>query len=268
MGGRHRDSEFPSLSGTSQPQYQNQSQAIWANQRAVQQNPVQRPNQQHPIASQTPQQHQHTQQVQDQSQRPSEDILSATSHLTNAIDDHRYGGTGTLGQLSASRQPQTTNVDDFPPLGRNGTDENDDRRSSIMQNSGFGGFSSTNAFSLPPDQAQARNTLPSASSSQANNTRSSSVVDRLTSPNGIGFGGKARALASRICTICSYATQLHPMGALRSNQYVKALLVHKNKIGMWVLYITRLFITQLMERTEYLSGARIPATRKHDELPP
>ncbi len=58
-----------------------------------------------------------------------------------------------------------------------------------MQNAGFGAFSNTNAFSLPQDQIQTRHGLPSASSSQANNTRSSSVVERLTSPNGMGFGG-------------------------------------------------------------------------------
>lgn len=59
-----------------------------------------------------------------------------------------------------------------------------------MQNAGFGGFSNANTFSLPQDQIQSRHGLPSTSSSQANNTRSSSVVERLTSPNGMGFGGE------------------------------------------------------------------------------
>ncbi len=115
-------------------------------------------------------------------------MFTGSSHLQSALEDHRYGGTGSLGQISASRQPQATSVDDFPPLGRNGTDETDERRGAI-QNAGYGGFSNTNAFSLPSDQGQVRNPLPSASSSQANNTRSSSVVDRLTSSNGLGFGG-------------------------------------------------------------------------------
>ena len=183
-------SEFPSLSGNSQPQYQNASQAIWANQRAVQQTPVQRPQhpQQQPINTQVSQQHQQTQQPQDQPHRTTEDIFSASSHLQSSLDDHRYGGAGTLGQMPASRQPQPTGVDEFPPLGRNGTDDNDDRRG-VVPNTGFAGFSN-NAFSLPSDQQQGRNPLASASSSQANNTRSSSVVDRLTSPNGMGFGGK------------------------------------------------------------------------------
>lgn len=58
-----------------------------------------------------------------------------------------------------------------------------------MQNAGLGAFTNVNAFSLPQDQPQPRNALPSASSSQANNTRSPSAMDRITSPNGIGFGG-------------------------------------------------------------------------------
>lgn len=184
------DSEFPSLSGTSQPQYQNASQALWANQRAIQQTPVQRPQQQpqqqHAISSQASQQQQ-SQQAQDQPQRANDEIYSSTSHLQSALDDSRY--QSALGQMPASRQPQTTNVDDFPPLGRNGTDENDDRRGTIMPSPGYGGFSNSNAFSLPPDQIQARNPLTSAPGSQANNTRSSSAVGRLTSPNANGFGG-------------------------------------------------------------------------------
>ncbi|KAL6717259.1 transcriptional regulator [Lecanora helva] len=197
-------SEFPSLSGTSQPQYQNSSQAIWANQRAVQQTPVQRPQhqqaqqqqhqhqqqqQQQPIVSQAPQQHQN-QQSHDQSHRSNEDMYSASSHLQNALEDRRYGGAGALGQMPATNQTQATNVDDFPPLGRNGTGENDDRRG-VMQNAGFGSFANANTFPIGPDHGQSRSALPSASGSQANNTRSSSVADRLTSPNGVGFGASS-----------------------------------------------------------------------------
>ena len=93
--------------------------------------------------------------------------------------------------MPSTRQPQPTSVDEFPPLGRNGTDEGDSERRNIMQNSAFGGFTSANSFSLPQDQIQSRQGLPSTSNGQTNNTRSSSVVDRLTSPNGMGFGGKA-----------------------------------------------------------------------------
>ncbi|KAF6224783.1 hypothetical protein HO133_009977 [Letharia lupina] len=184
-------SEFPSLSGTSQPQYQNTSQAIWANQRVAQQTPVQRPQQSHPVSSQAQQQHQPNQQSQDQSQRGNDDMYSASSNLQNSLDDHRYGGQSGIGQMPVSRQPQPTSVDDFPPLGRNGTDESDSDRRNLMQNAGFGGFSNANTFSLPQDQIQTRHGLPSASSSQANNTRSSSMVERLTSPNGVGFGASS-----------------------------------------------------------------------------
>lgn len=86
-----------------------------------------------------------------------------------------------------------------------------------MQNSGFGGFSNANAFSLPPDQAQARNALPNVSSSQTNNTRSSSAVDRLASPNGIGFGGMicASTLQPHLCKTCSQKTQLLQVDVLQ-----------------------------------------------------
>ena len=117
------------------------------------------------------------------------------------MDDHRLGSTGTLGQLAASRQPQTTNADDFPPLSRNGADEIDERQGSMPQSAGYGGFQSANAFSLPPDQAQARNPSSSAPSSQANNTRASSVVDRLTSPNGIGYTGMVEILLGFVAPI-------------------------------------------------------------------
>lgn len=223
--------DFPSLSGAPQPQYQTPSQAIWANQR-TQQTPVQRPQQQQQqsAASQTPQHHQN-QHLQDQPTRSNDDMYSMSSHLnSSATDDHRYGSNGTLGQLPASRQPQTTNVDDFPPLGRNGTDENDDRRSNLMQSSGFGGFSNPhpNAFSLPPDQAQGRVNLPSASISQANNTRSSSVVDRLTSPNGIGFGGKVVYADCCLVQVADYAPRCYKCAvsnrakSSRSCGYVRA----------------------------------------------
>ena len=188
-------SEFPSLSSTSQPQYQNTSQAVWANQRTVQQTPVQRPQQhqqQTTITSPTPQQHLQNQQPQRQSQRASEDAYSPPSHLQSAMEDSRY--QSALGQMPNTRQSQTTNVDDFPPLGRNGVEDNDDRRRNMVQGSIFDTFSGSTAFSLPSDQSQPRNNIASASNSQANNTRSSSAIDRLTSPNGVAYGGKCPSI--------------------------------------------------------------------------
>ena len=182
----HRD--FPTLSGTSQPQHQNTSQTIWANPRAVQQTPVQRPQHQQQTANSQAAQHQQNQQSQEHVRRTNDDMFSPSSHLQSALDDHRYGGASTLDQMQGSRQPQSSSVDDFPPLGRNGTDEADDRRGAV-QSAGFGGFPSSSTFPSSQDTGQIRNPLPSASTSQANNTRSSSVVNRLTSPNGVGLGG-------------------------------------------------------------------------------
>ena len=193
--------EFPALgansgqaqlgNNSSQAQYQNASPAIWANQRAIQQTPVQRPQQQqqqqHVVNPQPSQQHPQTQSAQDQSQRGNDDLFASSSHLQSVMDDSRY--QSALGQMPISRQPPTTNADEYPPLGRNSADENDDRRGNMLQSAGFGGFSNANAFSLPQEQSQPRNQPPSASSSQADNSRPSAGVDRLTSPNGIRFGG-------------------------------------------------------------------------------
>ena len=195
--------EFPALgansgqaqlgNNSSQAQYQNASPAIWANQRAIQQTPVQRPQQQqqqqqqHAVNPQPSQQHPQPQSAQDQSQRGNDDLFASTSHLQSVMDDSRY--QSALGQMPISRQAPTTNTDEYPPLGRNSADENDDRRGNMLQSAGFGGFSNANAFSLPQEQSQSRNQPPSASSSQADNSRPSAGVDRLTSPNGIRFGG-------------------------------------------------------------------------------
>lgn len=178
------DSEFPSLSGTSQPQFQNPSQAIW--QRAVQQTPVQRPqqHQQHSANTQVLQQHHTNQQHQDLSLQNSDDMFTGSTHLQGALDDYGQGGGA---QIHPPRRPQTTNIEDFPPLGRNGTDENDQDPRGIMQNAAYGSFSNANAFSLPQNQPQARHGLPSASGSQTDNTRSSSAVEQNLSPG--AFGG-------------------------------------------------------------------------------
>ncbi|KAL9020816.1 MAG: hypothetical protein Q9185_002000 [Variospora sp. 1 TL-2023] len=153
-------SEFPSLSGNPQTQYQNPGQAVWgqSNQRIIQHTPVQRPQphqlppQQQPNAQQQ-QQHQQSSQAQEQSQQPREDLYPGTQFSGNN-DDYRRGGQGGIGQLGASAQPQPNSIEEFPPLGRNGTDDNHDRRGSLIQSAAFGGFS--NAFTLPSNQNQTR----------------------------------------------------------------------------------------------------------------
>ncbi|KZF25389.1 hypothetical protein L228DRAFT_244216 [Xylona heveae TC161] len=165
-------SEFPSLSG-SQPQHQNPSaQAVWANatQRASQHTPVQRPQPQSNVQAsssqarqqQTQQQAQPPQQQQPQSQptQPQpppqqDDALSTGSQLSGRLDDYRFGGQGGIGQLSGSSQPQTGSIDEFPPLGRNGTTEiGQDRRAGLMQNAAFGGPASAPGFPSNPQAAR------------------------------------------------------------------------------------------------------------------
>lgn len=186
--------EFPSLSGAPQPQYSNPSQAIWANanQRAIQQTPVQRP-QQHPVNPQLsaqPSQSQQHQQPQDGPQQNNDELFTSNSRFTSGLDDYRHGGQGGVGQLSGSGQPQTGNIEEFPPLGRNGNEDTvHDQRGSLMQNAAFGGFSSTNTFTLPPNSVQNRQGLPNAQSSQSDTNRSAALLNRSLSPSHRQFGG-------------------------------------------------------------------------------
>ncbi|KAL8923042.1 MAG: hypothetical protein Q9208_004854 [Pyrenodesmia sp. 3 TL-2023] len=183
-------SEFPLLSGNPQTQYQTPGQAVWgnANQRIIQHTPVQRPQQQPPPSqpNNTQQQHQQPSQAQDQSQQARDDLYPG-SQFNGSNDDYHRGGQGGIGQLGASAQPQPNSVEEFPPLGRNGTDEDQhDRRGSLMQNAAFGGFSNPTSLFLP-SQSQARQGLPSAQSNQSDASRSSTLVERLASPTSLGF---------------------------------------------------------------------------------
>ncbi|PWY73621.1 NOT2 family protein [Aspergillus heteromorphus CBS 117.55] len=111
-------SDFPSLSGAPpQSQAQNPSHLVWANasQRAMQQTP---------------------------SQPSHEDVFPSGAQFANRLDDFRNGGQGISGQLGAGGQPQTGNIEEFPPLGRNvSTDLGQDRRGSLMQSTGLGSYS-------------------------------------------------------------------------------------------------------------------------------
>ena len=144
-------SEFPSLSGALHPQYQNPSQAIWANanQRASQHTPVQRPQQSQGGAIGSIQSQQQGHLVQESLQQQHEEsFFPSSSQLGNVVDDYRHGGQAGIGPLSGSNQPQTTNIDDFPPLGRNGHGEiGQDRRGNMMQSVVTGLFPNNSAFS-------------------------------------------------------------------------------------------------------------------------
>ncbi|KAL8883707.1 MAG: hypothetical protein Q9215_008076, partial [Flavoplaca cf. flavocitrina] len=183
-------SEFPSLSGAPQTQYQNPGQAVWgnSNQRATQQTPVQRPQQQHPISQQSnsQQQNQQPSQGQEQSQQSREQLYSG-SQMSGSNDDYHRGGQGGIGQLGASAQPQSNSIDDFPPLRRNGTDEDQqDRRGSLMQTAAFGGYSASNNFSMPLTQESARHRLPNAQSGRPD-SRTSTLIERIRSPSSLSF---------------------------------------------------------------------------------
>ncbi|BCR88064.1 uncharacterized protein ACHE_40628A [Aspergillus chevalieri] len=135
-------SEFPSLSGAPPSQTQNPSQMVWANasQRAAQ-TPVQR---QQPPTTQPPSRTSQTPShiPQQQNQPSHDDLFPSGMQFANRLDDFRGGGQGISGQL-AGGQPQTGSIDEFPPLGRNVTaDLGQDRRGSMMQNAGLGGYSS------------------------------------------------------------------------------------------------------------------------------
>ncbi|KAL2012608.1 hypothetical protein VTN00DRAFT_133 [Thermoascus crustaceus] len=176
-------SEFPSLSGApQQSQSQNPAQAVWANasQRATQQTPVQR--QQPPTsqarASQT--QSHHSQ----QSQPSHEDLFPSGAQFANRLDDFRNGGQGISGQLGSSGQPQTGNIEEFPPLGRNvHGDINQERRGSILQNAGFGNYGAGMAFSgvNQTQSSQSRNMMAASLNGQE--------TARIMSPTTAGSGG-------------------------------------------------------------------------------
>ncbi|KAJ5232679.1 hypothetical protein N7468_005635 [Penicillium chermesinum] len=138
-------SEFPSLSGASQQsQAQSPGQMVWANasQRAAGHTPVQR--QQHPPTSQPPSRASQTQSVPVQPSQPAnDDMFPSGAQFANRLDDFRNGGQGINSQLTAGSQPQTGNIDEFPPLGRNVASELPQaHRDALMQNAGFGGYSS------------------------------------------------------------------------------------------------------------------------------
>lgn len=196
-------SEFPSLSGAPQPQHQNPAQAVWANanQRASQHTPVQRPQQQtsnQQLSSIQPQpQPQQSQQLPQQStQQPNDDLFPSSSQFANGLDDYRHGGQAGVGQLSGLNQPQPANIDEFPPLGRNGNGEiGQDRRGGLIQNAAFGVY--PNGIGLgtnltQPQSLQNRGGLFNVMNGQPDSSRPSAISDRILSPSIHGAGGMSK----------------------------------------------------------------------------
>ncbi|KAL4778340.1 hypothetical protein BJX76DRAFT_343485 [Aspergillus varians] len=177
-------SDFPSLSGTpSQSQVQNQANLVWANasQRGVQQTPVQR--QQHPTSQPPSRGPQPQAQLPQQQNQPShDDVFPSGSQFANRLDDYRNGGQGISGQLGGGAQPQTGNIDEFPPLGRNvPADLGQDRRSSLMQGAGFGAFNTSLPFAGVNQSQSAQNRTMLANSIGGQ--------ERITSPVATGSSG-------------------------------------------------------------------------------
>ena len=228
-------SEFPSLSGAPQTQFHNPSQAVWANanQRAVQHTPVQRPQQQHPINPQNGnQQQQHNSAGQEAPQQGADDLFTSSSQFQSGLDDYRHGGQAGVGQLSGSGQPQTGNIEDFPPLGRNGNEENgQDRRGSLMQNAAFGAFSSSNGLGMSQNSGLSRAT---AASGQSENRGASTLADRIMSPNAMTFGGThipTDIIMLFICTKMHLGPSSRRSPADPTRQSQTGLVDHEKNVG-------------------------------------
>lgn len=98
-------------------------------------------------------------------------MYSTGAQYANRLDDFRNTGQGVTSQLGAGGQPQTGNVDDFPPLTRNThADLGQNSRSSLLQ-SGVGNYGLGQTFA---GQAQARNALAASINGQE--------VNRIMSP--------------------------------------------------------------------------------------
>jgi CCR4-NOT transcription complex subunit 2 len=169
--------EFPSLSGAPQPQQNTSAQQMWANptlRAANQQSTIGRPQGQAAQAV--------NQQLQNQGLEE-----TGQSQFQGAGDDYRFGGQGGVGQLSGGAQPQTTNIEEFPPLGGAAGEIGPDRRAGLIQNAAaFGGGSNTSAF---PGLGQTRNGLPSPTDSQQDRTLNPTVGGR-----GLSAAGKQAIL--------------------------------------------------------------------------
>ena len=202
----YNHSEFPSLSGNSQPQYQNTNNPIW--QRQTQQTPVQRPSQQ----SHANNTQQHPQSTQPHPASPSnEEMFIGSSHLQGSLDDYRQTNQAQM----SSRRPPNQTVDDFPPLGRNGTDEHNND-----QPRGFG-FPSQPAF---PQDSSTRSTIPSNFANPADSTRSSSAVERTMSP------GSSRAAQTPSNNLSSLLSSFNNNRASSANQQQSPLQDLDNRL--------------------------------------
>lgn len=156
------------MSGAPQAQQNTTAQQMWANPnlRTAQHSTIQRPQ------GQGPQQGQGGQSANQQLQNQAHEDGSAQSQFSGG-DEYRFGGQAGVGQLSGGSQPQTGNIDEFPPLGGAGGDVGPDRRTGMIQNAAaYGGNANANAF---PGLGQSRNGLSSPTDGQQNRSLNSTL---------------------------------------------------------------------------------------------
>ncbi|PSN69278.1 hypothetical protein BS50DRAFT_491107 [Corynespora cassiicola Philippines] len=167
--------EFPSLSGAPQAQQNTSAQQMWSNPnlRTTQHSTIQRPQGQGPPQGQPGQ----TADRQLQSQSHEEAVGSGQGQFSGGGDEYRFGGSAGVGQLSGGHQPQTGNIEEFPPLGGGGNGEvGPDRRTGMIQNAAaYGGSTNSTAF---PGLGQTRNGLSSPTEGQQDRSINPSVAGR------------------------------------------------------------------------------------------
>jgi CCR4-NOT transcription complex subunit 2 len=179
------DREFPSLSGAPQAQQNTPAQQMWSsnpNLRATQHSTIQRPQMQTPGAGQTAQSSTTPHQLL-QGQLHEDEIGSAQRQFSSTGgDDFRYGGQAGVGQLSGGTQPQTGNIEEFPPLGGGAGDVGPDRRTGLIQDAAaYGNNANSNTF---PGLGQTRNGLSSPTDGQQERSINSTVGGRGIHPGG------------------------------------------------------------------------------------
>ncbi|KAJ4291864.1 transcriptional regulator [Kalmusia sp. IMI 367209] len=167
------DREFPSLSGAPQAQQNTSAQQMWSNPtlRTTQHSTIQRPQ------GQSTQQGQAGQAANQQLNQTHDDgVSTAPSQFSGGGDDYRFGGQSGVGQLSGASQPQTGNIDEFPPLGGSSVDVGPDRRTGMIQNAAaYGSNANANAF---PGLGQTRNGLSSPIDAQQDRVINSALGGR------------------------------------------------------------------------------------------
>lgn len=181
--------EFPSLSGAPQAQQNTSAQQMWSNPnlRTTQQHStIQRPQVQTPGHTVGQSSNAAQQQLPNQAH---DEGSSSQGQFSAGGDEYRFGGQAGVGQLSGGGQPQTGNIEEFPPLGGNAGagDIAPDRRTGLIQSAAaYGGNTNTNTF---PGLGQTRNGL----SSPTENQKDRSLGAGLGGRGGPIGGGKERS---------------------------------------------------------------------------